>query len=67
MLISKTNHKTLAGGQIVLVPELLAEIFAALKSKNIASNAVSENMPLLRTLQFVSDNWKAVHTVMERE
>lgn len=25
----------------------------------------SENMPLLRTPQFVSDNWKAVYSVME--
>jgi len=61
---SKANHKTLAGGKIMLVKELLAEIFKALKAKNIASNAVPENMPLLRTLQFVSDNWKAVHDVM---
>ena len=53
---SKANHQTLAGGKIMLVPELLAEIFEALKSRNIATNAVSENMPLLRTLQFVSDN-----------
>lgn len=61
---SKANHEILAGGKIMLVPELLAEIFKALKAKNIANNAVSENMPLLRTLQFVSDNWKAVHDVM---
>jgi hypothetical protein len=61
---SKANHQTLAGGKILLVPELLEEIFSALKLKNIARNAVSENMPLLRTLQFVSDNWQAVHDVM---
>ena len=61
---SKANHKTLAGGKIMLVPELLAEIFETLKEKKIASNAVSENMPLLRTLQFVSDNWKAVDSIM---
>jgi hypothetical protein len=64
---SKANHQTLAGGKILLVPELLEEIFTALKLKNIARNAVSENMPLLRTLQFVSDNWKAVHDVMAGE
>ena len=61
---SKANHQTLAGGKILSVPELLEEIFSALKLKNIARNAVSENMPLLRTLQFVSDNWQAVHDVM---
>ncbi len=64
---SKANHQTLAGGKIVLVPELLQEIFESLKSKNIASNAVSENMPLLRTLQFVSDNWKTINTSMNNK
>jgi hypothetical protein len=62
---SKANHQTLGGGKIILVPELLKEIFESLKSRNIASNAVSENMPLLRTLQFVSDNWEAVERVMK--
>lgn len=62
---SKVNHVELAGGKIMLVPDLLAEIFETLKTQKIASNAISENMPLLRTLQFVSDNWRTVHSAME--
>ena len=62
---SKANHQALAGGEIMLVPELLSEIMCTLKSKNIASAAVSENMPLLRTLQFVSDYWKEIGKTME--
>ncbi len=64
---SKATHTKLAGGTILLVPELLEQIFTVLKEKNIYANAVSENMPLLRTLQFVSGNWKTIDCIMKKD
>lgn len=64
---SKATHTKLAGGSILLVSELLEQIFKELKGKNIYTNAVSENMPLLRTLQFVSGNWKTIDSIMKKD
>lgn len=48
-------HKTIAGGRVMLLPELLQDIFLSLKDKTIARAAVPEQYPLIRTLQMVSD------------
>jgi hypothetical protein len=53
---SKKNHGTLGGGRIVLVGELLVEILAGLRGRRVASAAVPEDKPILRTLQFVAEN-----------
>jgi len=45
----------IAGGRMMLVSELLAEIMTALKGVSISKKAVSENFPLLRTLQLASE------------
>ena len=50
---SKANHETLAGGKVMLVSEFLAEIAMEIRSKKIASAAVSEQYPILRTVQFM--------------
>lgn len=52
---SKKNRETLAGGKILLVSELLREIFAVLRNLNVASSAVPEDKPVLRALQFVNE------------
>jgi len=62
---SKTHHKKLAGANILLVPELLEEIFSEMKSKHIASSAISEQQPILRTFQFVAEYWKVINNLME--
>jgi len=51
---SKKNRQTLAGGQIVLLPELLQVILTYLKEMKLESRAVPEHLPILRTLQVVS-------------
>lgn len=51
---SKKNHTRLGGGRIVLVPELLKEIAEHLTGLTIASQAVSEQFPIMRTMQFVT-------------
>jgi len=50
---SKQNRQTLAGGRIVLASEILVDILKELRSSSILSSAVSEQYPILRTLQFV--------------
>jgi len=64
---SKVTHTKLAGGTILLVSELFEQIISELKEKDIASRAVSENMPILRTLQFVSTNWKTIEKVLQQK
>jgi hypothetical protein len=57
---SKRSRTLLGGGKIVLVSELLEEIFQCLESRSIYTQAVDEQKPLLRTLQFVAEYRDAV-------
>ena len=50
---SKNNKKTLAGGEIVLVSEILVEIVKELSKRKVTKQAVPEQFPLLRTIQFI--------------
>ncbi len=52
---SKQTHQTLGGGRIMLVRELLEEIFQDFITKHINSSAIPEHAPILRSFQFVSD------------
>ncbi len=49
------HRRTVAGGRIVRLPELLAEIVAKLSTFSVASYLIPEQWPLLRTLQLVSE------------
>lgn len=51
----RSNHISLGGGQILLVRDFLEEIMAKLETKRIGKEAVPEQWPLLRTLQFVAN------------
>lgn len=51
---SKKNYATVAGGQIVLMTDLLEDIFRDLKSRSILTNSIPEQLPILRTLQIVA-------------
>ena len=50
---SKTNNPTLSGGAVWLMSDLLVEITAVLRHKRVEKEAVSEQFPLLRTIQFM--------------
>jgi len=50
---STTNHKTLAGGRVMLVSELFAEIAKTIRTRKVASAAVAQQYPILRTVQFM--------------
>lgn len=53
---SKKNRDTVGGGRLMLVGELMSEIFAELKSLQFSLSAIPETLPLLRTLQLVAEH-----------
>ena len=63
---SNTNHPTLAGGKVIMISEFLASIVEKVGKTSIHSNAMSENHPLLRTLQFITQNRKLFSELLGR-
>lgn len=61
---SNKTYKTIGSGKIILIPHLLTEIFAQLRPTSLASSAVPEQFPILRTLQLVSDNRRHLSAVL---
>jgi len=57
---SKTNNPMLAGGSVWLVSDLLSQITSVLVTRRVEKEAVSEQFPLLRTIQFVCQH----HTLL---
>jgi hypothetical protein len=53
---STKNHSIVGGGKILLVSELLNEIFADLRDKDIAKQAIPESFLVLRGFQFVASH-----------
>ncbi len=49
------RRRLLGGGELVLMPEFLHEIIEALSWRRLDRQIVPEHLPLLRTLQFVSE------------
>jgi hypothetical protein len=49
------DGRTVGGGRLVTVRELIHEIYAGLNGTTPASGAVPSNLPLLRTLQVAAD------------
>lgn len=64
---SKANHGNLGGGKIVLVDEMLAEIFQELRDKHLSNSAIPEHMTVLRSFQFVAEYKKAVFNALNKE
>ena len=62
---SKQNRTSIGGGKLLLVDELLREIFTSLKDRRIASSAVPEDKPILRTLQYVAEHRRVVAEVLD--
>jgi hypothetical protein len=51
----KAKHQQIGGGKIMLVSELIVEISKKLSNYKVAKQAVPEQYPLLRTIQFVME------------
>ena len=50
---SDADHKTIGGGKVMTVRKLFQSILKDLQDKRIDKQAISENMPRLRTIQFI--------------
>ena len=53
---SSVNHPTLAGGRVVTVADFLADVIEDISRISIHKNAISESHPILRTLQYITQN-----------
>ena len=51
---SNTNHKTVGGGKLLILNDFLDTILQGLAETSIQRSAIPEQLPILRTLQFVS-------------
>lgn len=61
------HRRTVAGGKILLLPELLAEILEKFRTFSISEAMVPEQWPLLRTLQFVAEYRERLTHVLAAE
>lgn len=52
---SNTSFTSIGGARIIFAGDVIAEILSDLRSKRLAKAAVSEQYPLLRTLQYVAE------------
>ena len=57
---SRKNHESVAGGKVVMLEDLLAEIIATFKGRTWFSDAVPEGFPILRSLQAATAYRKAL-------
>ena len=55
-----TNHPTLGGGRVMIADQLIEEIFISLKDKRLESNAIPEQLIILRSFQYVNQYRNAV-------
>jgi hypothetical protein len=62
---SKANHECLGGGKLMLIDELLENIFREFKDKHLASKAIPEHLTILRSFQFVAEYKRAVYRALE--
>jgi hypothetical protein len=62
---AKANHATIGGGRLVLIDELLEEIFRDFKYRHLANNAIPEHLLVLRSFQFVAEYKKSVFRALE--
>ncbi len=59
------SRETLGGGKLMLVSDLLTEIATGLRGVRLASNAVPEDKPLLRMMQFIGEHRGRVFQAMD--
>jgi hypothetical protein len=61
---SNAKHKELGGGTTVTVAEFICNIIQTIGKKSIYRNAISELYPILRTLQFMTENKKTIIDIL---
>lgn len=55
---SRANYPKIGGGRVMMISDLLLDITADLRTKRVEKEAVSEQFPLLRTIQFMCQHEK---------
>ena len=60
---SRKNYPTIGGGRVMILDEFLAEILKGLSGVAMDRAAVPEQLPIIRTLQFVSYYRRTLSTV----
>jgi len=63
---SKQNRDTVGGGRIVLIQDLLQEIFRHLLSLDIYSSVIPEHLPILRSFQFATQYRDLISQIWEQ-
>lgn len=65
-LASRRNRAHVGGGRIMLAEDLMGAVLTELRDKPVASSAVPEDKPILRTLQYVADHLPIVVRALKR-
>ncbi len=63
----KNKPRNIGGCPLMHASEFLARVMRDLKDRRIASRAVPEDLPLIRTLQYVTEYRKAIRAVWDEE
>ena len=58
---SKENHKTLAGFRVMVIDEFLGMVFSELKGKHLSTNAIPEQLTIIRSYQFAAEHIKTIN------
>jgi len=64
---SKANHKQIANAKILSAQDIVIEIVENVKKKSIFEEAVPEQFPIIRTIQFVCQYEKEVYKVLKEK
>lgn len=62
----KTDRKNIGGGRVMMMPEFLQDITSTLRKKRIEREAIPEQYPLLRTIQFICQHERQIFRVPEQ-
>ena len=61
---SSKTHKTIGGGRVMHLSEILADIFLNLRAKRVSNSAIPEHLAILRSFQFVAEYRKTIIGVL---
>jgi len=59
---SDAEHKTIGGGKVITARKLFQDILKDIQNKKMDKQAISENMPRLRTIQFILNYFDVKNT-----
>lgn len=60
------GHEKVGGGRVVRAGDLVTEVFVNLKDRRLASSAIPEHLPILRSFQYVLESWSRISIALGR-